>query len=151
MSPYAQYSTISRNAHSFHSQKYQKIRKRDATIYGMEDALDVNSTPRGPRSGVSTSKSTGKRGRGAKEFDDGADDDEASESPTKKIKAAKAELSGLPSAGRSFAPIKPERASEYADSEATTVRRDTDEKFDGGDGGEMEHHHIGRYGGYDEA
>lgn len=136
----------SRHANGIVRQKYQKIRKRDATLYGMEDGFDANGTPREPISGTSTPKSTGKRRRGAKDFDSATDDDETSESPTKKIKAAKAKKNALAGVAKgSSVSIKQERASERADSEATTIKKEAYGTTIGGDGDEMEHEHVELY------
>lgn len=102
-------------------QKYQKIRKRDAAIYGMDDGGD------GTTSAASTPRSATKRRR-AKE--DVTDDEELEESPTKKAKKG----------GRvPKTKVKKEASeNEYGDSEADTVKREVDEFEDeaenGGDG-----------------
>jgi hypothetical protein len=104
------------NTHS--RQKYQKIRKRDAAIYGMDDGGD------GTTSAASTPKSATKRRR-AKE--DVTDDEEMEESPTKKARKG----------GRvPKTKVKKEASEiEYADSEADTVKREVDEFEDEAENG----------------
>lgn len=93
---------------SISSQKYQKIRKRDAENFNLED-----DTP------VTTPKSGAKRGRGKKGVDeDVMDDEEMAESPTKKAKK-NGKGDKLPKK------VKEEPdAGDYADSEATTIKKD---------------------------
>jgi hypothetical protein len=96
----------------YHRQKYQKIRKRDADAFGLDD--NGGGTP------VATSKSGTKRGR-----PHGGDvtDDEETYSPTKKVKSTK-----TPGAGKALPKVKMEEDVEYEDSEATTVKKDGTEE-----------------------
>ena len=104
--------------------------------------METNGTPRGPLSSTSTPKSTGKRGRGVKGIGSATDDDEASESPTKNIKAAKTKKNISVGVTKGSAPIKQERASEQTDSEATTIKKEADGMAMGSDDGEMERDHV---------
>ncbi len=94
-----------------HRQKYNKIRKRDSNIYGMEDASD-----NGPGGSANTTPRSNKRR--SKFGEDNTDDEEPMETPTKKkAKTEKAKR------------MKKE-SSEYGESEGTTIKLDGGEEDD---------------------
>lgn len=94
-------------------QKYQKIRKRDAAIYGMEDTFDSGLH------GSANTKTPRSNKRKTKYVDEDVDDEELmEETPTKK-KAKLGKAKGMKK--ESF---------EYAESEQTKIKLDSGEEDD---------------------
>jgi predicted ribosome quality control (RQC) complex YloA/Tae2 family protein len=94
-------------------QKYQKIRKRDAAVYDMEDAS--NNTPHSSAK-TTTPRSNKRKGKHIENEMD--DDEEPMETPTKK--KAKAEKAKKAKKG----------SSEYAESEGTPIKLNGGEEDD---------------------
>lgn len=95
------------------SQKYGKIRARDAASFGMTDAGDAG-TPKTPASGK---RGRGKKAKPASDDDDG--DNEEVETPVKKRAKTSAKVNLKPKDKEALQALVPEAASVAVKSEVT--------------------------------